>query len=117
MDSDLSGLLVGATLGTRPHEIYRALIEATAFGTRKIIDAFTSKGVAIDELHACGGLAQKNPLLRRLVVDHFGVPHRVCDSDEDTLRGLLLLAMAATKSSQSLAAAGIELRRDSVKHE
>src|SRR5258708_27585829 len=52
MDSDLSGLLIGATLATKPHEIYRALMEATAFGTRKIIEAFTGKGVAINELYA-----------------------------------------------------------------
>src|SRR6185503_4458420 len=66
MDSSLSGLLVGATLGSRPHEIYRALIEATAFGTRKIIEAFTSKGIEIEQLHACGGLAQRNPLLLQI---------------------------------------------------
>src|SRR5207245_4368823 len=72
MDSDLSGLLVGATLATKPHEIYRALMEATAFGTRKIIEAFTGKGVAINELYACGGLAQKNPLLMQIYADVTG---------------------------------------------
>jgi L-ribulokinase len=87
MDSDLSGLIVGATLGTRPHEIYRALIEATAFGTRKIIEVFTDKGVLIDELHACGGLAQKNPLLLQIYADVTGRPIRVAASEQTCALG------------------------------
>jgi L-ribulokinase len=87
MDSDLSGMLLGATLGTRPHEIYRALIEATAFGTRKIIEAFTDKGVAIDELHACGGLAQKNPLLLQIYADVTGRPIHVAASEQTCALG------------------------------
>ena len=87
MDSSLSGLLLGATLGTRPHEIYRALIEATAFGTRKIIEAFTAKGVAIDELYACGGLAQKNPLLLQIYADVTGRPIRVAASQQTCALG------------------------------
>jgi L-ribulokinase len=82
MDSDLSGLLLGATLSTRPHEIYRALIEATAFGTRKIIEAFTDKGVVIEELIACGGLAQKNPLLLQIYADVTGRPIQVAASEQ-----------------------------------
>lgn len=87
MDSNLSGLLLGATLGTRPHEIYRALIEATAFGTRKIIEAFTGKGIVIDELHACGGLAQKNPLLLQIYADVTGRPIRVAASEQTCALG------------------------------
>jgi L-ribulokinase len=87
MDSNLSGLLLGATLGTRPHEIYRALIEATAFGTRKIIEAFTSKGIVIDELHACGGLAQKNSLLLQIYADVTGCPIRVAASEQTCALG------------------------------
>ena len=56
VDADLSGLLVGMTLATRAPEIYRALIEATAFGTRVIVDAFESAGVRVDGIVACGGL-------------------------------------------------------------
>lgn len=87
MDSGLSGLLLGATLGTRPHEIYRALIEATAFGTRKIIEAFVNKGVPIQELHACGGLAQKNPLLLQIYADVTGRPIRVAASEQTCALG------------------------------
>jgi len=69
VDTDLTGLLVGLTLLTKPYEIYRALLEATAFGTRKIVEAFHSNGVAVDELYACGGLPQKNRLLMQIYAD------------------------------------------------
>jgi len=59
VDADLTGVILGMTLATTPEEIYRALIEATAFGTRVIIDAFESKGLAIEELYACGGLPER----------------------------------------------------------
>lgn len=95
MDSDLTGLLVGVTLGTRPHEIYRALLEATAFGTRKIIEAFAREGVAIDELHACGGLAQKSPLLLQLYADAIGRPIRVAASAQTCALGAAMHAAVA----------------------
>ncbi|TBL77869.1 ribulokinase [Paenibacillus thalictri] len=69
VDTDLTGLLVGCTLLTKPEEIYRALLEATAFGTRKIIDAFHENGVEVNELYACGGLPQKNRLLMQIYAD------------------------------------------------
>ncbi len=68
VDHELSGVLVGATLATRPPEIYRALIEATAFGTRRIIDAFEDAGVPVNELVIAGGLV-KNPFLMQIYAD------------------------------------------------
>lgn len=56
-NADLSGLLIGLTLNTKPEEIYRALIESTAFGTRMIMEAFVNGGLPIEELYACGGNA------------------------------------------------------------
>ena len=82
VDADLSGLLIGQTLATRPHEIYRALLEATAFGTRQIIEAFTSQGVAIDELYSCGGLAVKNPLMLQIYSDVTGRPIKIAASEQ-----------------------------------
>ena len=64
-----SGLLVGMTLATRAPEIYRALIEATAFGTRVIVDAFESAGVPVDGIVACGGLPERNKLLMQIYAD------------------------------------------------
>ncbi len=69
MNADLSGLLVGATLATQPPDIYRALIEATAFGTRAIIDAFEKEQIPIRQLVASGGLAQKSPLVMQIFAD------------------------------------------------
>jgi L-ribulokinase len=111
MDSGLSGLLVGATLGSRPHEIYRALIEATAFGTRKIIEAFTSKGVAIDELHACGGLAQKNPLLLQIYADVTGRPIRVASSQETCALGAAMHGAVAAGAYPDIHAAARQMVR------
>ncbi len=72
VDADLTGLLLGLRLATRPEEIYRALIEATAFGTRQIIEAFESRGVTVRNLVACGGLPEKNKLLMQIYADVTG---------------------------------------------
>ena len=77
VDADLSGLLVGATLATEPAEIYRTLIEATAFGTRTIIDAFDRQGLGIRDIVACGGLAEKSPLVMQIFADVTGRPIRL----------------------------------------
>ncbi len=69
VDADLSGLLVGLTLATKPAEIYRALIEATAFGTRVIIEAFEAGGVPVTGLVVCGGLPERNKLLVQIYAD------------------------------------------------
>ncbi len=72
VDVDLAGMLLGMTLATRAEEIYRALIEATAFGTRQIIEAFEAKGIAVKNLVACGGLPEKNQLLMQIFADVTG---------------------------------------------
>lgn len=69
MNADLSGLLAGATLNTTPGEIYRALVEATAFGTRNVIRAFETEGIPVERLVACGGLAEKSPLVMQIFAD------------------------------------------------
>lgn len=75
-DASLSGLLVGLTLATRASDIYRALIEATAFGARVIIEVHEADGVAVQELVACGGLAERNHLLMQIYADVTGRPIR-----------------------------------------
>lgn len=69
VDTDLTGLMLGMTLLTKPEEMYRALLEATAYGTRMIIDSFEKHGVPVTELYACGGLPQKNKLLMQIYAD------------------------------------------------
>ena len=69
VDVDLTGLLIGATLLTKPEEIYRALIEATAYGTRIIIETFQANGVPIHQIVATGGLPDRNKLLMQIYAD------------------------------------------------
>jgi len=69
VDAELSGMIIGTTLATTAPEIYRALIEATAFGTRRIIEAFTQNGVPVESIVAAGGLPNKNPLLMQIYAD------------------------------------------------
>ena len=72
VDADLTGLILGMDLNTKPEEIYRCLIEATAFGKRLIIDTFESNGVPIDNLTVCGGLPHKNQMLNQIYADITG---------------------------------------------
>jgi L-ribulokinase len=77
VDVDLTGLLIGATLATKPEEIYRALIEATAYGTRVIIETFEANGVPVKEIVATGGLPDRNKLLMQIYADVTGRPIHV----------------------------------------
>jgi L-ribulokinase len=72
VDADLSGVLLGLTLATKPEEIYRALIESTAYGTRMIIDTFEDSGIPITEIVAAGGLPERNKLLMQIYADVTG---------------------------------------------
>lgn len=72
VDVDLTGLILGLTLSTKPEEIYRALIESTAFGKRLIIETFEENGVPINNLVACGGLPYKNEMLMQIYADVTG---------------------------------------------
>lgn len=99
VDADLSGLILGMTLRTEPHEIYRALIEATAFGTRMIIDNFVNHGIPIDELYACGGLPERNKLLMQIFADVTGRPIYVSASPQTPALGSAMLAAVAAGSA------------------
>ena len=69
VDVDLTGMILGMTLLTKPEELYRALIEATAYGTRMIIDTFEDSGVPVKELFAAGGIAEKDPMTMQIYAD------------------------------------------------
>jgi L-ribulokinase len=74
VDVDLTGMLLGLTLATRPEEMYRALLESTAYGTRIIIDDFNAHGVPVREIVAAGGLPERNTLLMQIYADVTGLP-------------------------------------------
>lgn len=95
VDTELSGLLVGATLATRAPDIYRALIESTAYGTREIIEAFEARGVAVTELVAAGGLPEKNALLRQIYADVTGRTLKLAGSAQAPALGSAMHAAVA----------------------
>jgi L-ribulokinase len=95
VDADLGGLIVGLTLATRAPDIYRALIEATAFGTRTIVEAFESQGLRVDEFIAAGGLPEKNALLRQIYANVLGKPLRLAGSAQAPALGSAIYAAVA----------------------
>ncbi len=98
VDADLTGLILGMTLATKPEEMYRALIEATAFGTRTIIEAFNKHGVPITALYACGGIAERNPMLMQIYADVTRMEIRIGRSSQAPALGSAMFgAVAAGK--------------------
>lgn len=95
VDADLRGLIVGLTLATRPPEMYRALIESTAFGMRVIIESFERAGVPVDEIVACGGLPERNPLLLQIYADVCGRAIEVASSAQAPALGAAMFAAVA----------------------
>jgi L-ribulokinase len=95
VDADLRGLIVGLTLATRPAEIYRALIEATAFGTRVIVESFEQAGVPVEGIVACGGLPDRNPLLMQIYADVCGREIEVASSGQAPALGAAMFGAVA----------------------
>ena len=104
LNFDLSGLLVGMTLRTKPEDIYRALIEATAFGARKIMDALTLSGLRINTIAMAGGIPEKNHLLTQLYADICKHDVRLIHTEQSGAAGSAVLGIAAARSgSRSIA--------------
>jgi L-ribulokinase len=99
-DADLSGVIAGLTLATTPAEIYRALLESVAFGTRRIIENFVEHDVAIDEIVACGGIAERSALMMQLLADVTGLPVTIPDSSQIPARGAAVCGALAAGSSR-----------------
>ena len=87
VDQRLTGLLLGQTLYTRPAEIYRALIEATAFGALTIINRFEEYGVKVEQIINCGGIAEKNPVAMQIYADVTGRPMKISRSAQTCALG------------------------------
>jgi len=95
VDAELSGLLIGQTLATTAPEIYRALIEATAFGTRRIVENFEEHGVPVTRIVAAGGLAEQNKLLMQIYADVLDRELRVVRSAQAGALGAAVLGAVA----------------------
>jgi len=100
VDTRLTGLIVGQTLHTTRAEIYRALIEATAFGARAIIERIREYGVAVDRVVCCGGIAEKNDLFMQVYADVIGQPMLIAGSPQTPALGAAVSA-AVTAGSEA----------------
>ncbi|MDP7294958.1 MAG: ribulokinase [Vicinamibacterales bacterium] len=94
-NADLSGLIIGLSLQTTAGELYRSLIEATGFGTRRILDAFEAEQIPVTELVATGGLAERSPLLLRIYADITQRPIRLAASPNASALGAAILGALA----------------------
>jgi L-ribulokinase len=99
VDPRLTGLIVGQTLHTTRAEIYRALIEATAFGARAIVERLKDYGVPIERVVCCGGIAEKNPLFMQIYADVLGSPMHVAGSAQTPALGAAISAAVAAGSA------------------
>ncbi|OXU15228.1 ribulokinase [Sedimentisphaera salicampi] len=95
VDQRLTGLIMGQTLQTKPEEIYRALIEATAFGALRIINRIEEYGVKIENLICCGGIAEKNPVFMQIYADVLGRELKVSSSSQTCALGAAMGAAVA----------------------
>ncbi len=104
----LKGTISGLTLGTTAPHIFRALVEATAFGTKAIVDRFTSEGVKIDNVIGIGGIALKSPFVMQTMSDVLNMPIKVCNTDQACALGAAMFAATAagvyTKVEDAIAA-------------
>jgi L-ribulokinase len=100
VDQRLTGLLIGQTLYTTPAEIYRALVEATAFGALTIINRFEEFGVKVERIVNCGGIAEKNPLVMQIYADVTGRPIQISRSGQTCALGAAIAgAVVAGKAA------------------
>ncbi len=100
VDADLTGMLLGMTLQTKPEDIYRALIEATAYGTRMIIETFCEQGVPVKTFYAAGGISQKDPMTMQIYADVIKMPIKIAGSAQGGALGSAIFgAVAAGKAN------------------
>ncbi|MDH2443562.1 ribulokinase [Amnibacterium sp. CER49] len=104
VDHELTGVVLGLTLTTRPEEVYRALVESTAFGTRKIVETFHASGVPVEELVVAGGL-KKNAFLMQIYADVLRMPISVIASDQGPALGSAIHAAVAAGAYADVRAA------------
>ena len=99
VDPRLTGLLLGQTLHTTPAEVYRAFIEATAFGARAIVERLTEFGIPVERVVNCGGIAEKNDLFMQIYADVLGRPMLIAGSPQTPALGSSISAAVAAGAS------------------
>ncbi len=94
-DYDLTGLIIGLTIASKPEEIYRALIEAAAYGTRRIVDSFEENGLPVKRVFACGGISRKNGLFMQIYADVLNRDIRIARSGQTPALGSAIFGTVA----------------------
>jgi L-ribulokinase len=110
VDHSLSGVVVGLTLSTKPEDVYRALVEATAFGTRKIIETFEVAGIPCEEFVVAGGLL-KNAFMMQMYADVTGIAMSVLDSEHGPALGSAIHAAVAAGAYPDVTTASASMGR------
>lgn len=95
VDVDLTGMMLGMTLATKPEEMYRALIESTAYGTREIVENYRANGVPVEEFYASGGISQKNAMAMQIYADVLNMPIKIAGSAQGPALGSAIFASVA----------------------
>ena len=96
-DSDLSGMILGLTLATKPEDLYRAFVEAVAFGTRKILENYENAGVPVDQLYATGTIS-KSPFMMQAFSDVLGKEIKLVASQNGPALGSAIFAAVAAEA-------------------
>ena len=111
VDADLTGMIMGMTLQTRPAQMYRALVEATAFGTRRIIDAFEEHGININEFYVAGGISEKSPAIMQIYADVIKKPIKISGSSQGPALGSAIFGAVAGGGYGSVSEAAKKMGR------
>lgn len=115
VDADLSGMLIGLKINTRPEEIYRAIIEGTAFGTRVIIDNYIEHGIEIGGICACGGISLKDEMLMQIYADVMNRQIRVTSTLQTASLGCAVYAAYAARIYPTIAEAAKNMSKPTAK--
>lgn len=115
VNGNLSGLILGLNLNTAPEEIYRALIEATAYGTKRIVDIYEQNGIKIEKIYAAGGIAEKNALLMQIYADVLGRELFLSGTAQACAYGSAILGSVSGNAYSSLPEAASKLKKISAR--
>ena len=115
VNGDLSGVILGLNLNTRPEQIYRALIESTAYGTKRILDLYEQNGIVIDKIYAAGGIAEKDELMMQIYADVLGREICLSGTSQACAYGSALLGSVNENGFSSLVDAACKLKQISAR--
>ena len=115
VNSNLTGMLLGMTLGTKPEEIYRALIEATAYGLKVIVEQYENSGISIKSICSAGGIAQKDEMMMQIYADVLGREIRIAGSTQAGALGSAIYAAVAANIYTDVKTAAKKLSKSDVK--